>query len=106
MIQAAISSAGDSTSRAISAATIKTPDPIMEPMTRVVALVSPRPFTSSWSAPVCEVVVFEVPVFEVLVSSWPTALLLVLRDGQDSTSTGGKIRARIHGANSKDRSEE
>jgi hypothetical protein len=35
------------TSRAISADTIKMPEPIMDPMTRVVALVSPSPFTNS-----------------------------------------------------------
>src|SRR5574340_685157 len=47
--QARMSSAGESTRRAMSAETMKMPEPIMEPMTRVVALVRPRPFTSSWS---------------------------------------------------------
>ena len=44
---APISSAGELTSRAISADTIKMPEPIIDPMTRVVALVSPSPFTNS-----------------------------------------------------------
>src|ERR1700693_3276244 len=43
--QAAISSAGESVRRAISADTIKTPEPIMDPITRVVELVRPRPLT-------------------------------------------------------------
>src|SRR4051812_1407601 len=47
---APMSSAGELTSRAISADTIKMPEPIMDPMTRVVALVSPSPFTSSGAA--------------------------------------------------------
>ncbi len=47
--QAAISSAGESTSRAISAETMKMPEPIIEPMTSMVALVRPRPLTSSLS---------------------------------------------------------
>src|SRR5678815_3784953 len=46
---AAINSAGESTSRAMSAETTNMPDPIIEPMTMVVALVSPSPLTSSWS---------------------------------------------------------
>ena len=45
--QAAMSSAGESTSRPISAETMKMPEPIIEPMTRVVALVRPRPLTHS-----------------------------------------------------------
>src|SRR5882757_3409192 len=44
---APISSAGELTSRLIPAETIKMPEPIMDPMTRVVALVRPRPFTIS-----------------------------------------------------------
>ncbi len=48
--QAAINKAGESTMRAMSAATMKTPDPIIEPITSVVALTNPRPFTNSWSA--------------------------------------------------------
>ena len=47
--QAPISSAGESTRREISADTIKMPEPIMEPMTSVVALVSPNPLTNSLS---------------------------------------------------------
>src|ERR1035437_4011631 len=47
--QAAMSSAGESTSRAISAETMKMPEPIMEPMTSVVALVRPRPLIHSLS---------------------------------------------------------
>ena len=47
--QAAMSSAGESTRRAISAETMKMPEPIMDPMTSVVALVRPRPFTHSVS---------------------------------------------------------
>ncbi len=46
---APISSAGESTSRAISAETIKMPEPIIDPMTSMVALVRPRPLTSSLS---------------------------------------------------------
>ena len=46
---APISKAGESTSRAISAETIKIPEPIIDPMTSMVALVSPRPLTSSLS---------------------------------------------------------
>src|SRR5271169_5830046 len=46
---AAISSAGEFTSRAISAETIKMPEPIIEPITSVVALVRPSPFTNSFS---------------------------------------------------------
>jgi hypothetical protein len=45
--QARISRPGEFASRAISADTMKMPEPIMEPMTSVVALVKPRPFTSS-----------------------------------------------------------
>src|SRR5215831_9169037 len=44
--QAAMSSAGELTSRAISADTIKMPEPIMEPITSVVALVRPSPLTN------------------------------------------------------------
>ena len=47
--QAPISNAGELTSRLISAETIKMPEPIMEPMTSMVALVSPRPLTNSLS---------------------------------------------------------
>ena len=47
--QAAMSSAGELTSRAISAETMKMPEPIMEPMTSVVALVRPRPLIHSLS---------------------------------------------------------
>ena len=47
--QAPISSAGESTSRPISADTIKMPEPIIDPMTSMVALVRPRPLTSSLS---------------------------------------------------------
>src|SRR6476646_7383919 len=46
---AAISSAGESTSRAISAETRKMPDPIIEPITSMVELVRPRPLTKSRS---------------------------------------------------------
>src|SRR5271157_1284295 len=46
---AAISSAGELTSRAISADTMKMPEPIIEPITSVVALVRPSPFTNSLS---------------------------------------------------------
>src|SRR5258708_4128779 len=49
MAQAPISSAGESTSRAISAETIKIPEPIIDPITSMVALVSPSPLTSSLS---------------------------------------------------------
>src|SRR5260221_11758973 len=48
--QVPISNAGELTSRAISADTIKIPEPIIDPITRVVALVSPSPFTSSGAA--------------------------------------------------------
>ena len=54
--QAPISSAGESTRRAISAETMKMPEPIMEPMTSVVALVRPRPFTNSFSLETTETV--------------------------------------------------
>ena len=47
--QAPINSAGESTSRVISAETIKMPEPIIEPITSMVALVRPRPFTNSLS---------------------------------------------------------
>ena len=47
--QAPISSAGEFTSRAISAETIKMPEPIIEPITSMVALVRPRALTSSLS---------------------------------------------------------
>src|SRR6185369_8008694 len=47
--QAPIRSAGELTSLPISAETIKMPEPIIEPMTSMVALVSPRPFTNSLS---------------------------------------------------------
>ena len=47
--QAPISSAGESTSRAISADTMKMPEPIIEPITSMVALVRPSPLTSSLS---------------------------------------------------------
>ena len=40
---APISNAGESTSRPISADTIKMPEPIIEPMTSMVALVRPNP---------------------------------------------------------------
>src|SRR2546426_10539144 len=46
---APIKSAGEFTSRAMSAETMKMPDPIIEPITSIVALVRPRPFTSSLS---------------------------------------------------------
>src|SRR6476646_6667209 len=49
--QAMISSAGESTRRAISADTIKMPEPIIDPMTSVVALVRPRPLTNSGLLP-------------------------------------------------------
>ncbi len=51
--QAPISSAGEATSREISAETIKMPEPIMEPITSMVALVRPRALTSSLSWWVC-----------------------------------------------------
>ena len=54
--QAAISKAGESTRRAISAETMKMPEPIMEPMTSVVALVRPRPFTNPVSLEATEMV--------------------------------------------------
>src|SRR5690349_24682647 len=44
---ARIRSAGDSTSRAISAETMKMPEPIIEPITREVALVRLIPLTNS-----------------------------------------------------------
>ena len=47
--QAPISRAGELTSREISAETIKMPEPIIEPITSMVALVRPRPLTSSLS---------------------------------------------------------
>jgi hypothetical protein len=47
--QAPISNAGESTSRPISAETIKIPEPIIDPMTSIVALVRPKPCTSSLS---------------------------------------------------------
>src|SRR5450631_766504 len=53
---AAISSAGELTSRAISAETMKMPEPIIEPITSVVALVRPSPFTNSLSPLVRETV--------------------------------------------------
>src|SRR6266496_6831997 len=46
---APISRAGESTSRAISAETRKMPDPIIEPITSMVALVRPRPLMNSRS---------------------------------------------------------
>src|SRR5271163_634065 len=46
---AAIRRAGEFTSREISEETIKMPEPIIEPITSMVALVRPRPFTSSLS---------------------------------------------------------
>ena len=48
-IQAAINKAGEFTSRLISAETIKMPEPIIDPITNMVALVSPRALTSSLS---------------------------------------------------------
>src|SRR5205823_2857257 len=45
--QAAMRSAGELVRRAISAETIKIPEPIMEPMTSVVALVRPSSLASS-----------------------------------------------------------
>ena len=47
--QAPISKAGESTLRAISAETMKMPEPIIEPITSMVALVRPSPFTNSLS---------------------------------------------------------
>src|SRR6476660_8068699 len=47
--QAPRSSAGELTSRAMSADTIKMPDPIIEPITSMVALVRPSALTSSLS---------------------------------------------------------
>jgi hypothetical protein len=44
-----MSNPGEFTSRPISAETMKMPEPIMEPMTSVVALVRPKPLTSSLS---------------------------------------------------------
>src|SRR5271167_876385 len=52
--QAAISSAGESTRRAISAETMKMPEPIIEPITMVVALMGPSPFTNSVSLETAE----------------------------------------------------
>src|SRR6266478_5326144 len=46
---APISSAGEFTSRLISADTIKIPEPIIDPITSMVALVRPRALTSSLS---------------------------------------------------------
>ena len=46
---APISRAGELTSRPISADTMKMPEPIIEPMTSMVALVRPSPCTSSLS---------------------------------------------------------
>ena len=48
-----MSSAGEPVMRAMSAETMKMPEPIMEPMTSVVALVRPRPFTNSLSPDGC-----------------------------------------------------
>ena len=42
--------AGELVSRAISASTRKMPDPIIDPITSAVELVSPRPFTNCWSS--------------------------------------------------------
>ena len=53
---APINSTGESTRRAISADTIKMPEPIMEPMTSVVALVRPKPLTNSLSPEVRDTV--------------------------------------------------
>src|SRR5581483_5120628 len=47
---APIRRAGESVSRAISAETMKIPEPIIEPITSVVALVRPRPLTNSGDA--------------------------------------------------------
>ena len=47
---APISSAGEPVTRAISAETMKMPEPIMEPTTIEVALKRPRPFTRGASA--------------------------------------------------------
>src|SRR5260370_42485146 len=47
--QAPISKAGEPTSRAISAETMKMPEPIIEPVTSIVELVRPRPLTNSRS---------------------------------------------------------
>ena len=58
--QAAMSNTGESTSRAISAETMKMPEPIMEPMTSVVALVRPRPLTHSLSLEAMETVLVSV----------------------------------------------
>ncbi len=43
--QVAIRRPGEFTCRPISAATMKTPEPIIDPMTRVVAETSPKPLT-------------------------------------------------------------
>src|ERR1700690_1856821 len=45
--QAPINKAGEPTSRAISAETMKIPEPIMDPVTSMVELVRPRPLTNS-----------------------------------------------------------
>src|SRR5579872_7071405 len=45
--QAAINKTGEPTSRAISAETRKIPEPIIEPITSMVELVRPRPWTNS-----------------------------------------------------------
>ena len=47
--QAPISSAGEPPSREISAETMKMPEPIIEPITSIVPLVSPSPLTNSFS---------------------------------------------------------
>src|SRR5664279_2943173 len=59
-IQAPISSTGESTRREISADTMKMPEPIMDPITSVVALVRPKPFTNSLSPETTETVLVSV----------------------------------------------
>ncbi len=54
--QAPISRTGESTRRAISAETMKMPEPIMDPMTSIVALSGPRPFTNPLSLEATEIV--------------------------------------------------
>ncbi len=62
--QAAMSSAGEPVMRAMSAATMNTPEPIIEPITSVVPVVRPMPLTNpvSWMSSPFLATAFTVPM--------------------------------------------
>src|SRR5271166_4856429 len=108
--QAAMSSEGESTRRAISAETMKMPEPIIEPMTNVVALVRPRPFTNSFSSETTLAVFASVPKEPRIVwreqaqeflcnFSWGVEKI---RDDSDRVSSGLNHRAGIDAGDAAD----